>query len=142
MRLLALRLFAALLAMSVAGTALAQDPRTIAVQSAARSWLAFIDRGDARGAWNAAGKKFRSALTAELWATELGKQQGQDGRPVERTIGPTRFQNEIPGFPNGEYAQILFRTRFANKPDGTEQLTLEREADGQWRVIGYFPRTS
>ena len=142
MRLLALRLLAALLAMGLATAALAQDPRTIAVQSAARAWLAFIDSGDARGAWNAAGKKFQSALTAELWATELGKQQGQDGRPVERTIGPTRFQNKIPGTAEGEYAQILFRTRFAKKPDGTESLTLEREADGQWRVIGYFPRTS
>jgi hypothetical protein len=140
MRYLALRLVAALLAMSLAGTALAQDPRTIAVQSAARSWLAFVDRDDARGAWNAAGKKFQAALTPELWATELGKQQSQDGKPLERTIGPTRFQSKIPGMPDGEYAQVLFRTRFAGKPNGSEQLTLEREADGRWRVIGYFPR--
>ncbi|MGE5144631.1 MAG: DUF4019 domain-containing protein [Acidobacteriota bacterium] len=139
MRVLALRLGAALLAIGLAGAVLAQDPQTIAVQSAARTWLAFIDRGDAQGAWNSGGKKFQSALTPELWATELGKQQRQDGKPVERTVGPTRFQNKIPGMPDGQYAQILFRTRFANKPDGTEQLTLEREPDGQWRVIGYFP---
>jgi hypothetical protein len=42
--------------------------------------------------------------------------------------------------PDGEYAQIVFRTIFASKPDGSEQVSLEREADGQWRVIGYFPR--
>jgi Protein of unknown function (DUF4019) len=142
MRLLALRLFAALLAMGLAAAALAQDPRTIAVQSAARAWLAFVDRGDGRGAWDAAGKKFQAAMTPELWATELGKQQVEYGKAVERTVGPTRFQNTIPGMPDGQYAQILFRTRFANKPDGTELLTLEREPDGQWRVIGYFPRFS
>lgn len=140
MRSLALRLFAALLVMGLAAAAFAQDPRTIAIQSAARAWLVFIDRGDARGAWDAAGKKFQSALTPELWATELGKQQGEYGKPVERTVGPTRFQSSIPGMPDGEYAQILFRTRFAGKSNSSEQLTLEREADGRWRVIGYFPR--
>ena len=142
MRCVALRLCAALLAVSLAGAALAQDPHTIAVQSAARAWLALVDRGDARGAWDGAGKKFQSALTFELWAKELGKQQGEYGKPLERTVGPTRFQSSIPGMPDGQYAQILFRTRFAGKPDASEQLTLEREADGEWRVIGYFPRTS
>lgn len=140
MRFLALRLLAALLVMGLASAAFAQDPRTIAVQSAARAWLAFIDRGDARGAWDAAGKKFQAALTPELWAKELEKQRAEYGKSAERTVGPTRFQNSIPGMPDGQYAQILFRTRFANKPDGSELLTLEREADGQWRVIGYFPR--
>ena len=142
MRRLLLRLFAALCLIGIAGHALAQDPRTIAVQSAARAWLVFIDRGDAQAAWNAAGQRFRAALTAELWATELGKEQARDGKPLRRTVGPTRFQSQIPGMPDGEYAQILFRSSFANKPDGSEQLTLEREADGQWRVIGYFPRGS
>jgi len=137
---LSLRLVAALCVMCATSGALAQDPRTTAVQSAARTWLASIDRGDALAAWNAGGKKFQAALTAQLWEAALKKEQAEIGKPTRRTVGPTRFQRQIPGMPDGEYAQILFRTSFANKPDGTESLTLEREADGQWRVIGYFPR--
>jgi len=135
-----LRLAAALCLLAFAASAAGQDPRTVAVQSAARAWLAFIDRGDAQGAWNAGGKKFQTALSAELWAKELKDSQGITGRPTQRTIGPARFQSKVAGLPDGEYAQILFRTSFARKSSGVESVTLEHEADGQWRVIGYFPR--
>ncbi len=137
---LLLRLGGALCLMCVAGSALAQDPRTIAVQSASRAWLALVDRGDAQAAWNAGGKKFQAALTAPLWEAELKKEQSRNGRATQRTVGPTRFQSRLAGMPDGEYAQILFRTSFANRSNGSETLSLEREADGQWRVIGYFPR--
>jgi hypothetical protein len=135
-----LRLVAALCVMCVAGSALAQDPRTIAVQTAARDWLEIVDTGNAKAAWDAAGKKFGTTLNESLWTDEIKKEQARLGKMQRRTVGPTRFQNKIPGLPNGEYAQILFRTSFANKPNAIESLTLEHEADGRWRVIGYFPR--
>lgn len=136
-----IRLCAALcVLLCLASPAIGQDPRTIAVQSAARAWLAYVDRGDAQGAWKAAGKKFQATLTAEAWAAQLKKAQDKIGRATQRTVGPTRFESSIAGLPDGDYAQILFRTRFAKKPDAGEVLTLEREADGQWRVVGYFPR--
>jgi hypothetical protein len=135
-----MRLCAVLCLLCLASAALGQDPRTIAVQSAARAWLGDIDRGDAQGAWKAASKKFQAALSAEAWAAELNKAQDKLGRATQRTVGPTRFASSFPGLPDGDYAQILFRTVFAKKPDAGEQLTLEREADGQWRVVGYFPR--
>jgi hypothetical protein len=31
----------------------------------------------------------------------------------------------------------VFRTSFAKHTEGQETLTLEREPDGVWRVIGY-----
>jgi hypothetical protein len=135
-----MRLWAALCLVCLASAALAQDPRVTAAQSAARTWLAYVDRGDAKAAWNAAGKKFQSALPAETWASELKKAQDKMGRSTQRTVGPTRFQSSFAGLPDGEYAQILFRTVFSKKADAGEVLTLEREADGQWRVVGYFPR--
>jgi len=135
-----LRLVAALSLACLAASALAQDPRTIAVQSSARAWLALVDRGDAQAAWNAGGQRFRASMSATLWAEALKKAQSTMGPATRRTVGPTRFQKSIPGMPDGEYAQILFSTTFANKVNGRESLTMEHEADGQWRVIGYFPR--
>jgi hypothetical protein len=123
-----------------AGSAQAQDPRTTPVQRAAREWLALIDAGDAQASWGAAGKKFQGAIAVAVWANALKKEQARLGRVARRTVGPTRFQTTLQGSPDGEYAQILFRTAFANDADGRETLTLEREEDGKWRVIGYFPR--
>jgi len=135
-----MRLCAALCLVCLAIGASAQDPRTIAVQTAARTWLALVDKSDAQGAWNAAGRKFHATLSAEAWAMQLKALQDKMGRATRRTVGPARFATSFPGLPDGQYAQILFRTSFAKKPEGREQLTLEREADAQWRVIGYFPR--
>jgi hypothetical protein len=135
------RLLAALcLAGAAAGTALAQDPQTTAVQTAAREWLTLVDHGDARSSWAAAGQKFHAAISVAMWADALKKEQSRLGIVARRTVGPTRFENTLPGSPDGEYAQILFSSSFAKKANGRETLTMEREADGKWRVVGYFPR--
>lgn len=128
------------LACFATGAALAQDPQTTAVQTAAREWLALIDHGDARSSWAAAAQKFQAAISIAVWADALKKEQTRLGTVARRTVGPTRFQNTLPGSPDGEYAQILFNTAFTNRANGRETLTMEHEADGKWRVVGYFPR--
>ena len=133
-------LLAALCLTCVVGVALAQDPNVIAAQTAARQWLAFVDRGDAQTSWGAAGKKFQSAISVAVWADALKKARARLGTVARRTAGPARFQKTLPGSPDGEYVQLLFSTTFANKANGRETLTMEREADGGWRVIGYFPQ--
>ena len=35
---------------------------------------------------------------------------------------------------------VVFRTEFAKRSTGIESLTMEREADGKWRVVGYLMR--
>jgi hypothetical protein len=40
--------------------------------------------------------------------------------------------------PAGDYAVLLFRTAFERQTVAGETVTLEREKDGRWRVIGYF----
>ena len=57
-----------------------------------------------------------------------------------RTIFKTDFTKSFPGAPDGDYALIVYATSFANKAEGHETLTLERESDGKWRVVGYFIR--
>ena len=134
------RLVAALwLACAASGAVLAQDPRVSAVQVAAREWLVWVDRGDTQTSWGAAGKKFQAVISPTVWADALKKEQERMGTVTRRTVGPTRFQTTLPGSPDGEYAQILFSTAFANNANGRETLTMEREADGKWRVIGYLP---
>jgi hypothetical protein len=118
----------------------AQDPRESAVSAASRDWLAIIDKGDYAASWKAAGTKFRSAITAEKWSESVTAVRGPLGKVVQRTGQRTTFTKEFPGVPQGDYALVNFLTAFEKRTDTEETLTLEREADGQWHVIGYFIR--
>jgi len=131
--------FACLVALST-GNAQAQDPRATAAQSAARSWLALADAGDVQGSLKAGGKKFQQALDAESWDEALKKVRAPLGKATNRAVLATKFQDTMPGGPDGEYALILFETNFSEGGVGHETVTLEHEPDGAWRVIGYFIR--
>jgi hypothetical protein len=122
------------------GTARAQDPRAAEVQRAARDWLALTDRFDSIGSRDAAGKRFRDAMTADDWSLALRRERSPLGSVEQRTLLQTRFDRSFPGFAEGDYALVLFRSAFAKRQDVRESVTLEREADGRWRVIGYALR--
>jgi hypothetical protein len=125
------------LAWLVAGIAVAQDPKATDAQAAARDWLALADRSDAQASWNAAGKKFQGAMSAAAWADALAKVRAPLGEMKSRTISQTGFRKKFQDVPEGDYALIVYVTNFANKLRGQETVTLERESDGKWRVLGY-----
>jgi hypothetical protein len=131
------RVVAAFWLASVASMAPAQGPNATAAQAAARDWLALTDRGAVQASWAAAGQKFRAALPLAAWDDELQKERAPLGAVASRAIFNTNFRNTFPDAPEGEYALIAYMTSFAGRPQGRETVTLEREADGKWRVIGY-----
>ncbi len=114
----------------------AQDPNASAAQRAARDWLAFTDRLDGEASWGASGAKFRAMMPAERWSVALREARGPCGAMQQRTGEATHFATTLRGFPDGDYAVVVFRTAFANKTGAVETVTLEREG-GSWRVIGY-----
>ena len=122
------------------GSALAQDPRATTAQKEARSWLELTDRGDALASWRATGKQFQHAIGADKWADSLKQVRSPLGAVVERTLLSTQFATSFQGAPDGDYVLLVFRSSFAKKIDSGETVTLEREADGAWRVIGYLIR--
>lgn len=128
------------LAALVAGVrpAAAQVGASVEATRAAREWLALTDAGDGAGSWKAAGLQFRNAITADRWSEALAAVRRPLGALGQRTVLSTRLEKAIPGAPDGDYAVVLFRTSFAQKADGGETVTLAREQDGRWRVVGYF----
>jgi hypothetical protein len=123
-----------------AGVATAQDPRASAAQAAAREWLALADRADAKASRDAAGKKFQAAMPVAGWSAALAKARAPLGAVKNRTIFKTDFTRKFQDYLEGEYALIIYLTSFANKAQSQETVTLERESDGKWRVIGYSIR--
>ena len=127
----------AALALACALPAVAQDPRSFAAQKAARDWLALVDALDAAGSWKAAGERYRKALDEEAWAARLADARMQSGALEQRTMLATSFQDHLDQGPSGDFAMVVFRTTFEKRVDARESVTLEHEADGTWRVIGY-----
>jgi len=128
-------------ALLASGAALAQDPRASLAHERALEFLALTDRNDAKASWEAAGKQFQNAITSERWAKSLNDIRPPLGPLVNRTLLSTQFTNNFPGAAGeGDYVLLVFRTNFAKRTNGRETVTLEREPDGVWRVIGYFIR--
>jgi len=131
----ALALAAAALA---APAAFGQDPRASAAVTAARDWLLMTDHGDAAESHKRAGARFRTAMSVADWQVALARERTPRGAVVQRALAQTAFQVSLGPGVDGDFALLQFRTAFAKQSDAGETLTLEREADGAWRVIGYF----
>ncbi|HKW80794.1 MAG TPA: DUF4019 domain-containing protein [Casimicrobiaceae bacterium] len=130
----------AAVAMLAVGVVLAQSPQASLVQETARGWLAMTDRGDAAASWQAAGPPFQNAITRERWAESLAQVREPLGTLTGRAIQSTEFRKTFPGAPDGDYAVVVFHTTFSKKAVARETVTLQREGDGAWRVIGYLIR--
>jgi hypothetical protein len=110
------------------------------VREQAAAWLQLVDSGDGHASWEAAGATFRAAVTAESWANQLGTARGPLGPLTSRVIAVEQFLNGLPGSPPGDYVVQQYHSIYDTTHAITETLTLVREADGRWRVIGYFIR--
>nr|WP_281128979.1 DUF4019 domain-containing protein [Sphingomonas sp. AR_OL41] len=120
------------IASAPATTPSASDAATdAAVVDMARQWLALVDEGRWDDSYRMTGTAFRKLNTAQVWATTSEKVRVPLGAMISRTVASHEF---LPAPPHG-YEVVKFRTRFANKAETVETVTLARE-DGVWRVVG------
>jgi len=115
----------------------AQDPRLSEAHGAALSWLALTDGGDTAASYAAAGKRFQATMTQEQWASAFATVRAKVGATDRRTLGGSKVLDPGESPDGGVFAMLVFRTGFANRQNSTETVTLERETDGKWRVVGY-----
>jgi lysyl-tRNA synthetase class 2 len=106
--------------------------------TAAENWLALIDNDDAGESWNQAASLFKTAVTSEQWKSSLASAQVPLGKVVSRKLKSKRYTKELPGAPDGEYVVVEYETSFEQKKNGTETVVPRKDADGEWRVSGYF----
>ena len=122
----------------MAGT-VAAEPVDDAV-AAAEKWLALVDMGQYQLSWSEAAAYFKGAVTEEQWVGSLQGIRTPLGSLVSRTRQTAEPVTKLPGAPDGNYVVIQFKTSFSNKSDTVETVTPMREADGSWRVAGYYIR--
>lgn len=117
---------------------LSADEGTDKAVEVAEKWLALIDAGSYKDSWSQAAEVFRKQVTANSWEDSLKRVRVPLGTCVKRVKASARAYTELPGAAKGDYVVIQFKTEFANKPSSIETVTPMKEADGSWKVSGYY----
>jgi hypothetical protein len=139
MRSLAIATFlAALGGCGVAAAAADETIDTSDAMATANEWLALIDRGRGREAYETAAENFRKGIEQVKWEVTVDTVRNTLGNLVARKLRTATYTRTLPGAPDGEYVVIYFDARFERKALATELVTTEREKDGNWRVGGYW----
>ena len=117
----------------------AADEPDKAAQTAAERWLALVDAGHYGDSYDAAASAFRKALTKEQWVEAVGKARGPFGKLDSRRLLGSKLVSELPNAPKGEYDVIQYEAKFPGAT-AVETITPMKDADGSWRVSGYYIR--
>jgi hypothetical protein len=121
------------------GTGLADtSAKEAAAVSAAGKWLAIVDAGKYAASWREAAEFFRNSVKPEQWEQSLQAVRKPLGKRISRKVRAKIYKTSLPGAPDGEYVVIQFTTSFEKKKAAIETVTPMMDADGKWRVSGYY----
>ncbi len=132
--LVLLIVFITIPAVSCAGNSEAKKEAEIS----AENWLKLVDNGEYGKSWNNAAVLFQQAITKETWITTISGARSPLGDVKSRKLESATYATSLPGAPDGEYVVIQYKTSFSNKADAVETITPMKEADGTWKVSGYY----
>ena len=126
--------------LTLAQTGWAQPTPEQAATTAAESWLVLCDQAKYPESWDAGAKAFQTAVSREKWTDALTAVRAPLGKVLSRTVKSAQYTTTLPGAPDGKYVVVQFTTSFEHKKEATETVTPMLEADGAWKVAGYFIR--
>ncbi|MCC6354276.1 MAG: DUF4019 domain-containing protein [Verrucomicrobiae bacterium] len=109
-----------------------------AAVAAAERWLGMIDSKKYGESWDDAAAMFRKAVPRDQWQRQLEALREPMGALQTRQVASKAYRTALPGAPDGKYVVIQFRASFEKKKSAVETVTPMLDADGQWRVSGYF----
>lgn len=113
--------------------------RVEASTKAAMSFLELVDQAQYEQSWNTAADYLKNEVPLDQWTAKLTQVRTAAGKHLERHEEKSFYTKEQKeGLPEGEYMVYIYASKFANKADVTETVTVMLEQDGNWRVAGYF----
>lgn len=127
-----------LLALTVLAATAWAGPKEEEAVKAAEAWFKLVDGGQYKESWSEAANFFKERVKEEDWIKMIDLARKPFGEVVERKLLKASYATELPGAPDGEYVVIQFQTAFSKKKNSIETITPMKDADGQWRVSGYF----
>lgn len=114
------------------------DASVDAATTAAKAWLGLVDAEKYAESWSGAAQGFQSAISSDNWSRAVGDARHPLGKLLSRQLKSAEFKTSLPGVPDGKYVVIQFASAFENRAQAVETITPSQEADGSWKVSGYF----
>jgi len=115
----------------------AADKDEVVATKNAEAWLVLVDQQKYGESWDAAAKLFQDTVARDMWKDALGAAREPLGKLVSRRLKSAESRTSPPGAPDGKYVIIQYDTSFEKKSI-VETVTPMQEADGSWKVSGYF----
>lgn len=110
-----------------------------AAEAIALSWLGLVDNYEYARSWQEACESFKESATEEQWTNAMNRARKPLGRVGSRRLLDAKYSTEAPRAPRGEYWIVRFETMFEGAK-AHEIISLAQDADGAWRVQGFFIR--
>lgn len=102
-------------------------------------WLAGIDQGQYADSYETTSPYFKSIISKGKWTEVLAKTREPFGAfDRVRNLTELKEQKTLYDLPDGDYRVLRFETRFEKKHQAIETVTLQKDKDGEWRVIDYL----
>jgi hypothetical protein len=105
--------------------------------NAAKAWLALVDAGSYAQSWSTSSSLMQARVSQADWAKAAQPIHEQLGAVVSREPAGVDMTKALPGAPDGDYAIVHFKTKFANKADAKETVTMMMDG-AAWKCAGYF----
>jgi len=125
------------MALTLGLPAWAADTDEVVATKNAAAWLVLVDQQKYGESWDAAAKLFQDTVARDMWKDALGAAREPLGKLVSWRLKSAESRTSLPGAPDGKYVIIQYDTSFEKKSI-VETVTPMQEADGSWKVSGYF----
>ena len=112
------------------------DP-SAAATNAAKAWVALVDQGNFAQSWTDSSGLMQARISQADWAKAAQPVHDQLGPVVSREPAGVDMMKALPGAPDGDYAIVHFKTKFAKKAEAKETVTMMMDG-GKWKSAGYF----
>ena len=101
---------------------------------AAESWLSLVDEEKYLESWEGLAGLFKKYVKQEEWVNDLNRFRKPHGKLLARKLQHETKSSEASV---GEYLIFQYETSFENKKSVVEAVSVIKENDGKWRILGY-----
>ena len=109
-----------------------------AAYEASKPWIALMDGGEYEKCWDEAAPWFRDNVSSrELWIEKAHETRDPLGKLIFRELNATTYNTNPMGAPDGEYTIVVYSSSW-DAGSIYESVSMQRQPDGSWGVVGYF----
>ena len=133
----AARQLTVMLAFVLAACAQSNPEAEQAAYEASKPWIALMDKGEYEKCWDEAAPWFRDKVgSLEMWIAKADETRDPLGEMKFRELRTTTYATNPIGAPDGEYTIVVYSSSW-DAGSIFETVSMQRQADGSWGVVGY-----